>query len=156
MNALISGLSLSDARFPNICSSPVLAFWHNYIIQTLFRLKQEKSELCLKVKKYQGPYRLHMMSPKYSSIAQTLIQMRKSLKKTRKWTMQRSPQKLSQVLQASSIKNSPFVLDGCCNNYPWWVCFIIGNEFCERYAYYGMRAVLVLYLNQFIGFSKGN
>jgi len=44
--------------------------------------------------------------------------------------------------------------DGCCNNYPWWVCFIIGNEFCERYAYYGMRAVLVLYLNQFIGFSK--
>lgn len=44
--------------------------------------------------------------------------------------------------------------DGCCNNYPWWVVFIIGNEFCERYAYYGMRAVLVLYLNQFIGFSK--
>ena len=24
--------------------------------------------------------------------------------------------------------------------YPWWVIFIIGNEFCERYAYYGMRS----------------
>ena len=40
------------------------------------------------------------------------------------------------------------------NRYPWWITFIIGNEFCERYAYYGMRAVLVLYLSNFLGFSK--
>ena len=30
--------------------------------------------------------------------------------------------------------------------YPYYVFFILGNEFCERYAYYGMRAILVIYL----------
>ncbi|CAG5104277.1 Oidioi.mRNA.OKI2018_I69.chr1.g1175.t1.cds [Oikopleura dioica] len=44
--------------------------------------------------------------------------------------------------------------DGCCSGYPWWVAFILGNEFCERYAYYGMRSILVLYLTYFIGFSN--
>lgn len=31
---------------------------------------------------------------------------------------------------------------GCCcfTEYPWWVVFILGNEFCERFAYYGMRS----------------
>ena len=43
---------------------------------------------------------------------------------------------------------------GCCAGYPWWVAFILGNEFCERYAYYGMRSILVLYLTYFIGFSN--
>ena len=32
------------------------------------------------------------------------------------------------------------------SNFPLSVYFIVGNEFCERFAYYGMRAVLVLYL----------
>ncbi|XP_055389659.1 peptide transporter family 1 [Condylostylus longicornis] len=30
--------------------------------------------------------------------------------------------------------------------YPRAIPFIIGNEFCERFTYYGMRAILVLYL----------
>lgn len=32
--------------------------------------------------------------------------------------------------------------------------FILGNEFCERYAYYGMRAILVIYLKNFLGFDN--
>jgi len=31
--------------------------------------------------------------------------------------------------------------------FPLQVGFILGNEFCERYSYYGMRTVLVLYLS---------
>ena len=30
--------------------------------------------------------------------------------------------------------------------YPYYVFFILGNEFCERYAYYGMRSILTIYL----------
>lgn len=37
--------------------------------------------------------------------------------------------------------------------YPKSVFFIIGNEFCERFSYYGMRAILVLYFTQIIGYS---
>ena len=32
------------------------------------------------------------------------------------------------------------------SSFPLSVYFIVGNEFCERFAFYGMRAVLVLYL----------
>jgi hypothetical protein len=38
--------------------------------------------------------------------------------------------------------------------YPYHVFFIIGNEFCERYAYYGMRSILIIFLTYFLGFSK--
>ncbi|KAL3998467.1 POT family protein [Acanthocheilonema viteae] len=31
-------------------------------------------------------------------------------------------------------------------NYPTGVFFMLGNEFCERFSFYGMRAVLILYL----------
>ncbi|KAI6182772.1 Peptide transporter 3 [Aphelenchoides bicaudatus] len=31
-------------------------------------------------------------------------------------------------------------------NYPTSVFFILGNEFCERFSFYGMRSILVLYL----------
>ena len=34
--------------------------------------------------------------------------------------------------------------------YPTSIYFIMGNEFCERFSFYGMRAVLVLYLHQFL------
>ncbi|ALC48233.1 CG2930 [Drosophila busckii] len=37
--------------------------------------------------------------------------------------------------------------------YPKSVFFIISNEFCERFNYYGMRTVLVLYLNRALGYS---
>jgi len=38
--------------------------------------------------------------------------------------------------------------------YPYYVFFILGNEFCERYAYYGMRSILVIFLTYFLGYSK--
>lgn len=30
--------------------------------------------------------------------------------------------------------------------YPKGVFFMLGNEFCERFSFYGMRAILTLYL----------
>uniref|UniRef100_A0AAR2JBU5 Solute carrier family 15 member 1 n=1 Tax=Pygocentrus nattereri TaxID=42514 RepID=A0AAR2JBU5_PYGNA len=37
----------------------------------------------------------------------------------------------------------------CCG-YPVSIFFIVVNEFCERFSYYGMRAVLVLYFRYFL------
>jgi dipeptide/tripeptide permease len=37
--------------------------------------------------------------------------------------------------------------------FPFSVFFIVGNEFCERFSYYGMRAVLVLFLTHQLGFG---
>jgi len=37
--------------------------------------------------------------------------------------------------------------------YPKHVFFIIGNEFCERFTFYGMRAVLLLYLRNYLGWT---
>ncbi|KAA0716135.1 Solute carrier family 15 member 1 [Triplophysa tibetana] len=37
----------------------------------------------------------------------------------------------------------------CCG-YPISIFFIVVNEFCERFSYYGMRAVLVLYFRYFL------
>uniref|UniRef100_A0A3Q3WB15 Major facilitator superfamily (MFS) profile domain-containing protein n=1 Tax=Mola mola TaxID=94237 RepID=A0A3Q3WB15_MOLML len=34
-----------------------------------------------------------------------------------------------------------------------FIFFIVVNEFCERFSYYGMRAVLVLYLKYFLGWD---
>uniref|UniRef100_A0A667HQM1 Solute carrier family 15 member 2 n=1 Tax=Lynx canadensis TaxID=61383 RepID=A0A667HQM1_LYNCA len=34
----------------------------------------------------------------------------------------------------------------CGSNYPLSIAFIVVNEFCERFSYYGMKAVLTLYL----------
>eukprot|EP00053_Salpingoeca_punica_P014126 m.128236 g.128236 ORF g.128236 m.128236 type:complete len:728 (+) comp16387_c0_seq2:109-2292(+) len=36
---------------------------------------------------------------------------------------------------------------------PKAVGYIIGNEFCERFSYYGMRAILVLYFVKYLRFS---
>lgn len=38
--------------------------------------------------------------------------------------------------------------------YPYAVFFILSNEFCERFSYYGMRAILVLYLTRWLKFEK--
>ncbi|KAM8719787.1 hypothetical protein ACLKA7_005933 [Drosophila subpalustris] len=38
--------------------------------------------------------------------------------------------------------------------YPRSVAFIISNEFCERFNYYGMRAILVLYLTHKLGYNE--
>ena len=44
-----------------------------------------------------------------------------------------------------SDKNLPF---------PKHVGFILGNKFCERYSYYGLRTILTLYLTYFIGYDE--
>ncbi|XP_042750959.1 solute carrier family 15 member 1 [Lagopus leucura] len=37
-----------------------------------------------------------------------------------------------------------------CFGYPLSIFFIVINEFCERFSYYGMRAVLILYFKDFL------
>ncbi|NWV03291.1 S15A1 protein, partial [Ptilonorhynchus violaceus] len=37
-----------------------------------------------------------------------------------------------------------------CSGFPLSIFFIVVNEFCERFSYYGMRAVLVLYFKYFL------
>lgn len=37
--------------------------------------------------------------------------------------------------------------------FPKYVVLILGNEFCERYSYYGLRSVLIIFLSYFIGFD---
>ncbi|GAB6025397.1 hypothetical protein CHUAL_011142 [Chamberlinius hualienensis] len=39
--------------------------------------------------------------------------------------------------------------------FPKSVFFIVGNEFCERFSYYGMRAVLILYMTDQLGIDNG-
>lgn len=38
----------------------------------------------------------------------------------------------------------------CGTNYPLSIAFIVVNEFCERFSYYGMKAVLTLYFIYFL------
>lgn len=48
---------------------------------------------------------------------------------------------------------------GCWENweqFPKTVFAIFGNEFCERFSYYGMRAVLTLYVANILGYSDQN
>ncbi|KAM8819788.1 solute carrier family 15 member 1 [Eudromia elegans] len=45
----------------------------------------------------------------------------------------------------SKVKSGP-----SCFGYPISIFFIVINEFCERFSYYGMRAVLVLYFKYFL------
>ncbi|XP_026114841.1 solute carrier family 15 member 1-like [Carassius auratus] len=51
--------------------------------------------------------------------------------------------------RTKKIKNSP-----SCLGYPISIFFIVVNEFCERFSYYGMKAVLVLYFKYFIGWDN--
>ncbi|GAU99532.1 hypothetical protein RvY_10523 [Ramazzottius varieornatus] len=39
--------------------------------------------------------------------------------------------------------------------YPWYIVFILGNEFCERFSYYGMKTVLTLYFLEVLLWSEG-
>ncbi|CAG08274.1 unnamed protein product, partial [Tetraodon nigroviridis] len=38
----------------------------------------------------------------------------------------------------------------CGTNYPTSICFIVVNEFCERFSYYGMKAVLTFYFISYL------
>ncbi|XP_053419873.1 solute carrier family 15 member 1 isoform X1 [Nycticebus coucang] len=40
-----------------------------------------------------------------------------------------------------------------CFGYPLSIFFIVVNEFCERFSYYGMRAILILYFTNFMGWN---
>ncbi|XP_027877941.1 solute carrier family 15 member 2 [Xiphophorus couchianus] len=42
----------------------------------------------------------------------------------------------------------------CGTNYPTSICFIVVNEFCERFSYYGMKAVLTLYFLSYLKWDK--
>ncbi|XP_071336856.1 solute carrier family 15 member 2 isoform X2 [Trachinotus anak] len=42
----------------------------------------------------------------------------------------------------------------CGTNYPTSICFIVVNEFCERFSYYGMKAVLTLYFLSYLHWDK--
>uniref|UniRef100_A0AAX7V4M0 Solute carrier family 15 member 2 n=1 Tax=Astatotilapia calliptera TaxID=8154 RepID=A0AAX7V4M0_ASTCA len=39
-------------------------------------------------------------------------------------------------------------------NYPVSICFIVVNEFCERFSYYGMKALLTLYFLTYLKWDK--
>ncbi|XP_068698069.1 solute carrier family 15 member 2-like [Montipora foliosa] len=41
----------------------------------------------------------------------------------------------------------------CKNNFPSSIYYIVGNEFCERFSYYGMKAILILYLTRMLDFT---
>ncbi|KAF3694581.1 Solute carrier family 15 member 2 [Channa argus] len=42
----------------------------------------------------------------------------------------------------------------CGTKYPTSICFIVVNEFCERFSYYGMKAVLTLYFLTYLHWDK--
>ncbi|XP_040912549.1 solute carrier family 15 member 2 [Toxotes jaculatrix] len=42
----------------------------------------------------------------------------------------------------------------CGTNYPTSICFVVVNEFCERFSYYGMKAVLTLYFLTYLHWDK--
>ncbi|KAM3862255.1 solute carrier family 15 member 2 [Diretmus argenteus] len=48
----------------------------------------------------------------------------------------------------------PFLRKLCGTNYPVTISFIVVNEFCERFSYYGMKAVLTLYFISYLHWDK--
>ena len=38
--------------------------------------------------------------------------------------------------------------------YPRSIAFIIGNEFCERFSYYGSKAILVLFFRNVLAYNE--
>ncbi|KAF6738032.1 Solute carrier family 15 member 1 [Oryzias melastigma] len=53
------------------------------------------------------------------------------------------------MAEKEELKKSRKKSPGVCG-YPISIFFIVINEFCERFSYYGMRAVLVLYFKYFL------
>uniref|UniRef100_A0A8C8BRV1 Solute carrier family 15 member 2 n=1 Tax=Oncorhynchus tshawytscha TaxID=74940 RepID=A0A8C8BRV1_ONCTS len=51
-------------------------------------------------------------------------------------------------------KISGFSLKLCGTNYPVCISFIVVNEFCERFSYYGMKAVLTLYFINYLHWNQ--
>ncbi|KAM5152451.1 solute carrier family 15 member 2 [Mantella aurantiaca] len=53
--------------------------------------------------------------------------------------------------ESSPTKKVPRI---CGTNYPLSILFIIVNEFCERFSYYGMKAVLTLYFVKYLHWDE--
>ncbi|KAL6484882.1 hypothetical protein MHYP_G00069270 [Metynnis hypsauchen] len=53
--------------------------------------------------------------------------------------------------QSDKKRRSPKM---CGTNYPLSIAFIVVNEFCERFSYYGMKAVLTLYFIHYLHWNK--
>ncbi|XP_077997933.1 solute carrier family 15 member 2-like [Glandiceps talaboti] len=67
----------------------------------------------------------------------------------------------SNTQPTSEEKKTPFEDEGeydpnasCLERYPKSTYFIIGMEFCERYCYYGMKAILILYFTEILLMSN--
>ena len=59
-------------------------------------------------------------------------------------------EKKSPSKEVENEQNPGCILD---DNYPCSVWFILGNEVCERFSYYGMHTILVLYLTSMLQMS---
>uniref|UniRef100_A0A8C2U7C4 Solute carrier family 15 member 1 n=1 Tax=Coturnix japonica TaxID=93934 RepID=A0A8C2U7C4_COTJA len=59
-------------------------------------------------------------------------------------------QLLGSYLFCCGLTPAVFCFQPSCFGYPLSIAFIVVNEFCERFSYYGMRAVLVLYFKYFL------
>ncbi len=46
------------------------------------------------------------------------------------------------------------VPDQAPGRYPRQIAFIVGNEACERFSFYGMASILVLYMNESLGYAE--
>lgn len=71
---------------------------------------------------------------------------------------QRRPDKSNSNSNNSDQQVAPKISDQLppTRAYPKKVFFIIANEFCERFSYYGLRTVLVMYLTRVLNFSESN
>uniref|UniRef100_UPI00398F4981 solute carrier family 15 member 1-like n=1 Tax=Pristiophorus japonicus TaxID=55135 RepID=UPI00398F4981 len=59
-----------------------------------------------------------------------------------------------EIRNAKDRKIQPRTSLPSCFGYPVSIFFIVVNEFCERFSYYGMRAVLVLYFRYFLRWDE--
>ena len=41
----------------------------------------------------------------------------------------------------------------CKTNFPSSIYYIVGNEFCERFSYYGMKAILIMFLTGMLDYK---
>lgn len=63
---------------------------------------------------------------------------------------EKAPYGLAATLRVgNAAKHSRMSQKRSCFGYPLSIFFIVVNEFCERFSYYGMRALLILYFTQF-------
>ncbi|XP_006832125.1 PREDICTED: solute carrier family 15 member 1 [Chrysochloris asiatica] len=62
-------------------------------------------------------------------------------------------EKMSMLVNSVLIATKRVSKSRSCFGYPLSIFFIVINEFCERFSYYGMRALLILYFRRFIGWD---